>query len=112
MAFTDSGAHTGRRCETRRQVQMLARFRRNLENVTVVLKDLSHKGARIEGIEGLSRDEAVTISLPGRKPAMAFVAWAAGMSAGLEFADALPHDYYDFLVRTYAMGRESAAVAA
>lgn len=109
MALIDSASQTARRSEAREQVEIFAKFRRDRENVTIVLKDLSSGGARLEGIEGLTRDEVVTITLPGRKPMIAFVAWATGMSAGVEFADALPEADYKFLVDNYALGRRPAA---
>jgi hypothetical protein len=111
MALVDDASEIARRSETRERVEIFAKFRRDRENVTIVLKDLSSGGARLEGIEGLTRDEVVTITLPGRKPMIAFVAWASGMSAGVEFADALTEEIYTFLVDNYALGRRPTAAA-
>ena len=42
-------------------------------------------GARIEGVAGLVPDEAISLSLPGCRAQLAFVAWAGDHCAGLEF---------------------------
>ncbi|MCJ2183671.1 hypothetical protein MTR62_13365 [Novosphingobium sp. 1949] len=93
----------GRR-EPREHVEMLAKFRRTVTSTTVMLKDLTRFGARIEGIEGLQTDEAVSLTLPGRRPGMAFVAWANAHCAGLEFADPLSDEDYAQLVAQYGLG--------
>lgn len=92
-----------RRKEDRQCVEMLAHFRKDIASITVILRDLSLSGARIEGIAGLRRDEAVSIGLPSSKPRMAFVAWAREQSAGLEFAEPIPHAHFTEMVRTYGV---------
>jgi hypothetical protein len=94
---------TGRR-ETREQVEMLAKFRRGLVSVTVMLKDLTRFGARIEGVGLLEPDEAVTLALPGCRPAMAFVAWSNEHCAGLEFAEPLDDNVFAALVDQHRLG--------
>ncbi|MBT0668727.1 hypothetical protein HT136_10145 [Novosphingobium profundi] len=96
----------GRR-EPREHVEMLARFRHNIASSTVMLKDLTRYGARIEGVGGLEADEAVSLALPGRRPALAFVAWANAHCAGLEFADPLDAYVYKELVTRYARPEEA-----
>lgn len=95
----------------REQVEMMARFRRDLVNTTVMLKDITRFGARIEGVGQLEKDEAVTLTLPGCRPAMAFVAWATDHSAGLEFAEPLDDAVFVELVTQYGMGRPPAGPA-
>ncbi|TYC90148.1 hypothetical protein FMM79_08645 [Novosphingobium sp. BW1] len=85
---------------------MLARFRRTISSSTVMLKDLTPYGARIEGVEGLEPDEAVRLALPGQRPALAFVAWSNAHCAGLEFAEPLDLHVYGDLVRRYALSGE------
>jgi hypothetical protein len=89
----------------REQVEMMARFRRDLVNTTVMLKDITRFGARIEGVGLLEKDEAVTLTLPGCRPSLAFVAWATDHSAGLEFAEPLDNAVFADLVTQYGMGR-------
>ena len=93
------GEHFGRR-EVREEVELLARLRRNIASTTVMLRDLTPHGARVEGVGRLETDEVISLSLPGRRPAMAFVAWANGHGAGLEFAEPLDgHVYADIVAR-------------
>ena len=89
----------------RESVELLARFRHDLTNVTVVLKDLTRFGARIEGVEALAADTPVTLGLPGCRPVMAFVAWSNYHGTGLEFAQPLPIVSYRELVASHRLGR-------
>lgn len=94
-----------RRKEERRAVHMLAHFGRMAgRRTTVMLKDLTCGGTRIEGIGDLQEDEAVSITLPGCKPMLAFVAWAREHSAGLEFAVPLEAWLLEELVQAHAVG--------
>jgi hypothetical protein len=105
MAYYDHNfGLTGRR-ENREDVEMLAKFRRDLVSSTVILKDLTRFGARIEGVGRLDPDEAVSLALPGCRPAMAFVAWANDHCAGLEFAEPLAGDVFSDLVARFGLGR-------
>jgi hypothetical protein len=94
----------GKRRERRENVEMLARFRRGLGSVTVMLKDLTCRGAMIEGVGHLVQDEAIHLALPGRRPAMAFVAWSTEHSAGLEFAEPLDGAIFHDLVARFGRG--------
>lgn len=96
---------THRRREQRHQVQMLAHFHYRATRSTVMLKDLTCSGARIEGVAALERDEAVSLILPGCRPMLAFVAWASGTCAGLEFAAPLEADNFGALVAAHAVGQ-------
>ena len=112
MAETGSDAFPVRRREARERVEMLAHLRHGVTRATVMLKDLTRNGARIEGVRGLAEDEAVALALPGRQPSLAWVAWANDHSAGLEFAEPLPGAIFTALVRDFAMRAGSAALAA
>ncbi|SFF91873.1 hypothetical protein SAMN05518801_103175 [Novosphingobium sp. CF614] len=94
------------RRQERENVEMMAKFRRDLVSSTVMLKDLTRFGARIEGVGLLETDEAVSLALPGCRPSMAFVAWANDHCAGLEFAEPLDGDIFVDLVARYGLGRE------
>ncbi|MAC58319.1 MAG: hypothetical protein CMH85_08585 [Novosphingobium sp.] len=104
-------ASSGTRRHQRAEVEMMARFRRGVVSSTVMLKDLTRFGARIEGVGQLETDEAVSLALPGCRPALAFVAWANDHCAGLEFADPLEHTVFVNLVACYGLGQSSAAAA-
>lgn len=104
--------HPAERRHQRAQVEMMARFRRDLASSTVMLKDLTPYGARIEGIGALQIDEAVSLALPGCRPVIAFVAWANDHCAGLEFAEPLDSSVFAELVAQYGLGRDDSAEAA
>ncbi|MEO0061824.1 MAG: hypothetical protein RLZZ08_384 [Pseudomonadota bacterium] len=89
---------------------MLAHFTHRAMRSTVMLKDLTCGGARIEGITGLEEDEAVSLSLPGCKPMLAFIAWSRGPCAGLEFAEPIEDARLEVLVIEHA--RDHAPCAA
>ncbi|HKR91379.1 hypothetical protein [Novosphingobium sp.] len=107
MAMFDPSASLPRdRQHERAEVEMMAKFRRDLVSTTVLLKDLTRFGARIEGVGQLELDEAVSLALPGCRPSMAFVAWANEHCAGLEFAEPLENSVFADLVARYGLGRD------
>lgn len=71
---------------------------------TVMLKDLTAYGARIEGLERQRIGESITLLLPGLKAKNAYVVWSQGMASGLEFDHPLHDDVFDALVSDYAIG--------
>jgi hypothetical protein len=90
----------GRR-ETREPVEMMARFRHHITTVTVMLKDITQHGAKIEGMAGLMRDDAAFLMLPCLAPKLVFVAWSNGHGAGLEFDEPLDNKVFYQLVRDF-----------
>lgn len=104
----DADPSARERREQREQVEMMAKFRRDIASSTVLLKDLTRFGARIEGVGPLERDEAVSLALPGCRPSMAFVAWANEHCAGLEFAEPLENAVFAHLVAEYGLGCQPA----
>lgn len=70
---------------------------------TVMLKDMTRFGARIEGLGKAVVDEAVTLLLPGEPAKMAFVVWTGENVAGLEFGEPLCQRAFDRLVRDFAI---------
>jgi hypothetical protein len=109
MTFHDHAFELTARREKRQQVEMLAKFRRDLVSSIVMLKDLTRFGARVDGVGKLSADEAVSLALPGCRPSMAFVAWSNEHCAGLEFAEPLDGRLFSDLVARYGLGREQDA---
>lgn len=90
------------RMAERHAVDLLVRYAWKGLRATVMLKDLTRHGARIEGIEALRPGDGPTLLLPGLPPCDATVAWAAGRVAGLSFDQPLPQGAFDALVRDYA----------
>lgn len=107
-AMNAADAYCRERRQHREQVEMMARFRRDIISSTVMLKDLTRFGARIEGIGQLEKDEAVSLALPGCRPSMAFVAWANDHCAGLEFAEPLESGIFTDLVARFGLGPSTA----
>lgn len=95
------GPTPGRRHE-RVAVEMMVRLRKGVQRSTIFLKDMTTHGARVEGLGRMQIDEAVTLSLPGLKPKIAFVAWCDAHSAGLEFEKPLCSEVFRELVIMYA----------
>jgi hypothetical protein len=85
--------------------ELPVRCKHGLVRSTVMLKDMTRFGARIEGISDTALGEAITLLLPGQPARMAFVMWIQGKTSGLEFGDPLPEDTFDTLIRDYAIGR-------
>ncbi|MBA3054587.1 MAG: PilZ domain-containing protein [Sphingomonadales bacterium] len=90
-----------RRAE-RHAVDLLVRYAWQGLRATVMLKDLTCFGARIEGIAALRTGDELTLLLPGLPATRATVAWVAGRSAGLTFEQALASAALDELVRDFA----------
>jgi ABC-type uncharacterized transport system involved in gliding motility auxiliary subunit len=93
----------GDRRHARERVEMLAHFRRGITATTVMLKDLTPFGTRVEGVGALELDEFVSLALPGCRPLLAFVAWANEHCAGLQFVEPLAAAMFDDLVRQYGL---------
>lgn len=103
----DSGSRTeflnARRAQ-RISFQLPVRCRRGVTRATIMLKDLTQEGARIEGLSGLSFDESITLYLPGLQPKEAYISWSQGLSAGVEFDSPLPAEIFFRLVEDFALG--------
>ncbi|HEY6869859.1 MAG TPA: hypothetical protein VI199_08900 [Novosphingobium sp.] len=84
---------------------MLVRYAWRGRRATAMLKDLTRFGARIEGLEGLRKGDALTLLLPGLQAIDADVAWSDGRSAGLSLPTAIPAGAFRDLVSNFASGR-------
>ena len=100
-----------RRREARRPVEMVARLRLGISTITVILTDLTRHGARIESIGNLEPDDAVSLSLPGMRPMLAFVAWSKEHGAGLEFSEPLSQEAFAELIGTYGLDSDAKSLA-
>jgi hypothetical protein len=85
-------------------VELPVRIKHGLVRSTVMLKDLTPHGARIEGLEKQRIGEPIMLMLPGLKPKLAFVAWSEPLTSGLEFDHPLHEDVFATLVSDFAVG--------
>lgn len=69
----------------RHAVDILVRYAWRGLRGTVLLRDLTASGARIEGLEALRRGDGLTLLLPEMPAVDATVAWAMDRAAGLRF---------------------------
>lgn len=90
-----------RRAE-RHAIDLLARYAWKGLRGTVLLKDLTCDGARIEGLEALRQGDGLTLLLPDAPPVEATVAWAIGRAAGLRFDEAIAPEELARIVRDFA----------
>ena len=97
---------TARRRAPRVGFEMMVRCKHGLTRSTVMLKDMTCFGARIEGLHAPREGEAISLMLPGEAPRLAFVMWSTGTAAGLEFGDPLPATVFDAMIRDYAVGSQ------
>ena len=85
--------------------ELPVRCKNGLLRTTVMLKDMTRFGARIEGIDATEIGEAITLLLPGQSPLIAFVVWIHGKTSGLEFGAPLLPETFDTLISDYAIGQ-------
>jgi hypothetical protein len=84
--------------------ELPVRCKHGLVRSTVMLKDLTTRGARIEGIPPQRIGESITLFLPGLAPKIAFVVWSETKTSGLEFELPLHENVFATLVADYAIG--------
>ncbi len=90
-------------------LELPVRCKHGLVRSTVMLKDLTPYGARIDGLEKLRIGEPLTLFIPGLHPKTAFVVWSEPMSSGLEFDHPLHQSVFDTVVSEFAIGHHRKA---
>lgn len=88
--------------EDRHAVDLLARYAWKGLRGTVLLKDLTRHGARIEGLEGLRQGDGLTLLLPDAPAVEVVVAWAMGRASGLRFEQPIAGEALGRIVRDFA----------
>ena len=101
-----SDPFTARRRAPRVGFELMVRCKHGLSRSTVMLKDMTNFGARIEGLDSPVEGEAISLMLPGEAPRLAFVIWSTGAAAGLEFADPLSAEVFEAMKRDHALGSQ------
>lgn len=84
--------------------ELPVRCKHGVTRSTVMLKDLTTHGARIEGIPRQRIGDIVTLFLPELAPKLAFVAWSEEKTSGLEFELPLHENVFANLVADFAIG--------
>ena len=82
-----------------------ARYRQGGARSTVLLRNLTREGARLDGISGLRAGEVAMIQLPTLAPKAAKVSWTRGDSVGFQFERPLHPDVFETLARDHAVAR-------
>lgn len=85
--------------------ELPVRCKRGVLRTTVMLRDMTTHGARIDGLEHLHLDEPITLLLPGLQAKEAYVAWHKDQAAGLEFDRPLHPAVFEQLVSDFALKR-------
>ncbi len=81
------------------------RYRQASRRSTVLLRNLTVEGARLEGVAGLRTGDVAMIQLPTLAPKSAKVSWTRGDAAGFRFERPLHPDVLDMLLRDHAVAR-------
>jgi hypothetical protein len=95
---------TAKRRASRVGFELMVRCKHGPARATVMLKDMTRFGARIEGLAAPEVGEAISLMLPGEAPRLAFVMWTREGASGLEFGDPLHSETFDAMIRDYAVG--------
>ena len=100
----DAGEHFNHRRARRVGFELPVRCKHGLTRSTVMLKDMTTHGARIEGIPRQRIGDTVTLFLPELAPKLAFVVWSEDKTSGLEFEMPLHENVFANLVADFAIG--------
>lgn len=100
----DEVDHINGRRAKRVGFELPVRCKHGLVRSTVMLKDLTTHGARIEGIPPQRIGESITLFLPDLAPKTAFVVWSREKTSGLEFELPLHENVFATLVADFAIG--------
>jgi len=102
LAFNAETSAPWVRRADRHAIDLLTRYAWKGLRGTVLLKDLTADGARIEGLEALRQGDGLTLLLPDAPPVEATVCWALGRAAGLRFDVAIASDELARIIRDFA----------
>ena len=100
----DAVEHINHRRACRVGFELPVRCKHGLTRSTVMLKDMTTHGARIEGIPRQRIGDSVMLFLPELAPKLAFVVWARDKTSGLEFELPLHENVFANLVADFAIG--------
>ncbi|WP_421854715.1 PilZ domain-containing protein [Novosphingobium sp.] len=84
--------------------ELPVRCKHGVTRSTVMLKDMTTHGARIEGIPRHRIGDTVTLFLPELAPKLAVVIWSEDKTSGLEFELPLHENIFANLVADFAIG--------
>ena len=84
---------------------LAVRYRQGGTRATVLLRNLTREGARLDGVPGGRPGDVAMIQLPTLAPKAAKVSWVRGDAAGFQFERALHPDVFEILVHEHAVAR-------
>jgi hypothetical protein len=84
--------------------ELPVRCKHGVTRSTVMLKDMTTHGARIEGIPRQRIGDTITLFLPELAPKLAIVAWSEDKTTGIEFEMPLHEKVFANLVADFAIG--------
>ncbi|WP_298188874.1 PilZ domain-containing protein [Novosphingobium sp.] len=84
--------------------ELPVRCKHGVTRSTVMLKDMTTHGARIEGIPRQRIGDTVILFLPELSPKLAFVVWSKDRTSGVEFELPLHETVFANLVADFAIG--------
>lgn len=100
----DSVENINHRRARRVGFELPVRCKHGVSRSTVMLKDMTTHGARIEGIPHQRIGDFVTLFLPELAPKLAFVVWSKDKTSGVEFELPLHENVFANLVADFAIG--------
>lgn len=100
----DGVEHINHRRARRVGFELPVRCKHGVTRSTVMLKDMTTHGARIEGIPRQRIGDTITLFLPELAPKLAFVVWSEDKTSGLEFELPLHENVFANLVADFAIG--------
>lgn len=100
----DGVEHINHRRMRRVGFELPVRCKHGVTRSTVMLKDMTTHGARIEGIPRQRIGDTITLFLPELAPKLAIVIWSEDKTSGLEFEAPLHEAIFANLVADFAIG--------
>ncbi len=100
----DGVEHLNHRRARRVGFELPVRCKHGVTRSTVMLKDMTTHGARIEGIPRQRIGDTITLFLPELAPKVALVVWSKDKTSGLEFELPLHENVFANLVADFAIG--------
>ncbi|MDE2406085.1 MAG: PilZ domain-containing protein [Sphingomonadales bacterium] len=94
-----------RRGESRVAWDLPIRYRQGSKRVSLLLQNLTQRGARVEGLGGMQVGDMAMVQLPTLAPKAARIVWTRGDAAGIAFERPLHPSIFNTIVNDFAQPR-------